>query len=309
MQTRRCIWAAGLLLVLGSVTITILVSGHHMTNDHYTINKHVISSGGGRLESATYRNNGTIGQSSPLGHGRDAIRVNFGGFWGGSLHQYLLTVKKIGRGNGTVTGEGINCGPDCAQLYPPGTVNLSAAADTCSEVGRWLINEQEVNEHIPLEDDVVVTVEFLNRCPSTVLFFYDGFDAETAALVRDSTILPLARGEMADTDEILLPDIFDPFDFPAPVQFHLEYRKSAAGPLYVVPEATIPAVVLDKPFVEVTAGDIAGLSLWPEGRHLTRQETLIVQSAGGRYFKIGNMQPDRDPWTIFMNHEELVSSP
>jgi len=35
----------------------------------------------------------------------------------------MLTVEKIGNGSGTITSdlEGIDCGDDCAELYPTGT--------------------------------------------------------------------------------------------------------------------------------------------------------------------------------------------
>ena len=51
-----------------------------------------------------------------------------------------LTVQKAGTGGGTVTGTGINCGPDCTQAYPVGTqVTLTATPDASSVFGGWSV--------------------------------------------------------------------------------------------------------------------------------------------------------------------------
>lgn len=53
---------------------------------------------------------------------------------------YLLTVSKIGTGQGTVTSNpaGINCGSDCSENYVNGTsVSLSATPNATSIFGGW----------------------------------------------------------------------------------------------------------------------------------------------------------------------------
>jgi hypothetical protein len=45
-----------------------------------------------------------------------------------SLNQYTLTVSKTGTGAGTVSSTGINCGTDCSEVYPHGTVVTLTAA-------------------------------------------------------------------------------------------------------------------------------------------------------------------------------------
>lgn len=48
-----------------------------------------------------------------------------------------LTVVKSGLGSGTVTGTGINCGPDCSESAVTGSVVLTATAATGSTFGPW----------------------------------------------------------------------------------------------------------------------------------------------------------------------------
>ncbi len=54
------------------------------------------------------------------------------------IRQYLLVISKPGRGSGTVSGTGINCGDTCLALYNPATVvSLSAKANTGSTFAGW----------------------------------------------------------------------------------------------------------------------------------------------------------------------------
>jgi hypothetical protein len=55
-----------------------------------------------------------------------------------STQQYLLVISKLGKGVGTVSGTGINCGDICLAFYNPATVvSLSAKADTGSTFVGW----------------------------------------------------------------------------------------------------------------------------------------------------------------------------
>ena len=57
---------------------------------------------------------------------------------GTPIQQYLLVISKPGKGTGTVSGTGINCGDTCLALYNPATVvSLSAKADTGSTFAGW----------------------------------------------------------------------------------------------------------------------------------------------------------------------------
>jgi hypothetical protein len=52
--------------------------------------------------------------------------------------RYALTVNKTGDGGGTVTGTGVNCGTDCAESYPNGSlVTLTAAPALLSCFDGW----------------------------------------------------------------------------------------------------------------------------------------------------------------------------
>ena len=51
---------------------------------------------------------------------------------------YSLGVTLAGTGGGSVSGEGIDCGTDCSEIYGEGTVvTLTAAADTGSTFQGW----------------------------------------------------------------------------------------------------------------------------------------------------------------------------
>ncbi|WP_168058818.1 InlB B-repeat-containing protein [Candidatus Manganitrophus noduliformans] len=55
-----------------------------------------------------------------------------------TLNAYALTVSKPGTGSGTVSGPGINCGPDCGESYEAHTtVTLTAVADSDSIFTGW----------------------------------------------------------------------------------------------------------------------------------------------------------------------------
>jgi hypothetical protein len=57
---------------------------------------------------------------------------------GTPIQQYLLVISKPGKGAGTVSGTGINCGNTCLALYNPATVvSLSAKADPGSTFAGW----------------------------------------------------------------------------------------------------------------------------------------------------------------------------
>jgi Tol biopolymer transport system component len=65
-----------------------------------------------------------------------AVTANFA--LAGGAQQFTLTVQKSGAGTGTVTGTGINCGPDCAEILASGAqVALSASAAAGSVFTGW----------------------------------------------------------------------------------------------------------------------------------------------------------------------------
>jgi Fe-S cluster biogenesis protein NfuA len=48
--------------------------------------------------------------------------------------QYTLTVNRAGSGTGTVTGEGIDCGPDCSEQYPENTEVILTATPAAESI-------------------------------------------------------------------------------------------------------------------------------------------------------------------------------
>jgi hypothetical protein len=54
------------------------------------------------------------------------------------LQTYALNVSLAGSGSGAVSGDGINCGTACSQVYATGTVvTLTATADPGSTFSGW----------------------------------------------------------------------------------------------------------------------------------------------------------------------------
>ncbi len=70
-------------------------------------------------------------------------------------------MTKAGSGSGTVAGTGVDCGTDCTELYPEGTVlDLQAIPDTGSVFVEWQINQTPVSGMIGVEHDVTMTAVF-----------------------------------------------------------------------------------------------------------------------------------------------------
>lgn len=80
--------------------------------------------------------------------------------------QYLLTVNRVGDGSGTVTSAdgGINCGPDCSELYDSDIkVTLTATPATGSVFAGWSGDEasNESTFAVTMDSDKNLTVRFL----------------------------------------------------------------------------------------------------------------------------------------------------
>ncbi len=81
----------------------------------------------------------------------------------------LLTVAKTVSGSGRVTGEGIDCGSDCAQSYPEGTaVTLTASADSGSVFVSWG-GDCAPDGSVTMTADRNCSAEFASLCGNGVL--------------------------------------------------------------------------------------------------------------------------------------------
>jgi len=119
--------------------------------------------------------NVTAGTPISVTFGATATGIDFE--LGDPPDQPILTVTRAGVGTGTVTSApaGIDCGADCSEPYPPGTViTLTAAADAgaaftgwtgggCSGTGTCVV---------ALNIDTTVTATF-----DSALLFADGFES------------------------------------------------------------------------------------------------------------------------------------
>nr|BAL53147.1 lipoprotein [uncultured Gammaproteobacteria bacterium] len=82
----------------------------------------------------------------------------------GTPPTHTLTVTKAGTGNGTVTSDdgGINCGSDCSEAYPQGTVvPLTASPDPGSTFAGWSGDADCSDGVVTLDADKTCTAEFI----------------------------------------------------------------------------------------------------------------------------------------------------
>jgi hypothetical protein len=79
----------------------------------------------------------------------------------------VLSVQRGGSGSGTVTSDpvGIDCGSDCSQAYPAGTVvQLTAAADALSTFAGWSGDPDCADGIVNMDADKTCTATFLSTC-------------------------------------------------------------------------------------------------------------------------------------------------
>jgi len=73
--------------------------------------------------------------------------------------QYPVNVEV--KGNGKVSGDGIDCGTDCVELYPEGTIlNLKAVPASGARFVRWEYNGVAVTGLSPVMSPGTVTAVF-----------------------------------------------------------------------------------------------------------------------------------------------------
>ena len=94
---------------------------------------------GNRYEGTTFSNPVSFGEDScgriyAVEQGANVLRFT----GSGGLACKVLQVTRTGRGKGKVTGSGINCPPDCSEVFPlPEKVTLKARPGRRSNFARW----------------------------------------------------------------------------------------------------------------------------------------------------------------------------
>lgn len=122
---------------------------HVMANIPIMAERAMYWSAGGVTQAGGHCSSGIPYQSAPSG-----ARA-------GSVPTYMLTVITAGSGRGMVTGTGIECGADCTELYPEGTIlNLKAHPGADSSFVGWLINGDYLSGLVPVDRDMIVTAIF-----------------------------------------------------------------------------------------------------------------------------------------------------
>jgi hypothetical protein len=96
------------------------------------------------------------------------------------LRSHLLTVVTTGPGSGRVTSDpaGIDCGQDCAEIYPAGTeVSLTAHPDPDTAFGGWLGDPDCADGLVTMAADRTCEAQFLST-----FVFGDGFESGDTSL-------------------------------------------------------------------------------------------------------------------------------
>jgi len=140
--------------------------------------------------------------------------------------------------------------------------------------------------------------------------FHDGINVAEGITEHDPTVVSLTPGTMSQVNDLLLPDVPKLFTFSEAVNFHFEYRQSAA---VVVPETSVAAMAVvdssagEEPYEEIHADDLARLTFTtPVATPVQAFITVVFQRTDGRYFKIGKFTNNLDQWTVTVSYEELI---
>jgi hypothetical protein len=114
---------------------------------------------------------GVVGALAFFGAGGAALGFFMGGAGGAGAEvtsTVTLTVDTRGAG-GSVSGDGIDCGTDCAEEFPDGTtLTLTAEADAGSDFYRWEGvecaggSQYKARCTFPVEADVQVVAQFVS---------------------------------------------------------------------------------------------------------------------------------------------------
>jgi C1A family cysteine protease/BarA-like signal transduction histidine kinase len=109
-------------------------------------------------ERVTYWNAGGVANTG--GHCSLGVPLD-GGLAKGTPESYLVTVRLAGTGTGTVVSSGIDCGTDCTETYPDGTLlNLKAIPGADAIFTGWLVNGEPVTGSFQVKDATTITATF-----------------------------------------------------------------------------------------------------------------------------------------------------
>ena len=120
---------------------------------------------------------------------------------------------------------------------------------------------------------------------SFTVSFYQGIDIATGMTEIDPTVLTLVFGESDELEQVLAPDIENPFAFSPGVDFYFGFDPTGGNPLLFVPEGNIVAMaVLPDPLL----GDPESVLIKPFTASISNADIVLFKTADDRYFMISN---------------------
>jgi len=144
--------------------------------------------------------------------------------------------------------------------------------------------------------------------PSVTVKFYQGFDADHGTSESDPQILFfLPNSPDAVTQTAIPADIDQQLQFNNAVEFHLAYApESEHGVRLFLNDEAKGIISKATAYDSVTAApSVETLTTWTDGRLIAPDDTLILLTAEGRVFKMGNLRKTPSAWTVQFDYAEL----
>ena len=144
---------------------------------------------------------------------------------------------------------------------------------------------------------------------SATIKFYEGFDADRGMIEHDPHILFFVPNTPEAVTQTAIPaDIDQQLRFYNTVEFHLAYTtQSEHGVKIFLNDGARGAILSNTPYDGVnTVPSVETLTAWTDGRLIAPEDTVVLLTAEGRFFKIGNMTRTPSAWTVQFDYTELT---